>query len=190
MKSATLRLVRGTAPVVLVLGALAWMTSDSVAAGAPASTGPVRQTGGETKSLDALIAEHRAIRAQLDKAVKATLDRLTAQVRSVLGGFRLQAGLWGSTLAALKASGMQLDERERSVLATYVLDGIAAMDDRPVGKRVSQISRQEQDAQRSFNLQYLQLQSQLQQENRSYEMVHNIMQAKHDTVKNSISNIR
>jgi hypothetical protein len=42
----------------------------------------------------------------------------------------------------------------------------------------------------SFNLQYLQLQSQMQQENRSYTAVSNIMKTKHDTVKNSISNIR
>lgn len=42
----------------------------------------------------------------------------------------------------------------------------------------------------SFNLQYLQLQSQMQHENRSYTAVSNIMKTKHDTVKNSISNIR
>ena len=42
----------------------------------------------------------------------------------------------------------------------------------------------------SFNLQYLQLQSQMQNENRSYSMISNIMKTKHDTVKNSISNIR
>jgi hypothetical protein len=44
--------------------------------------------------------------------------------------------------------------------------------------------------QMSFNLQYLQLQSQMQAENRSYTAVSNIMKTKHDTVKNSISNIR
>jgi hypothetical protein len=42
----------------------------------------------------------------------------------------------------------------------------------------------------SFNLQYLQLQSQMQHENRSYTAVSNIMKTKHDTVKNSISNVR
>ena len=39
-------------------------------------------------------------------------------------------------------------------------------------------------------LQYLQLQSQMQSENRSYTAVSNIMKTKHDTVKNSINNIR
>jgi hypothetical protein len=41
-----------------------------------------------------------------------------------------------------------------------------------------------------FQPQYLQLQSQMQNENRSYTAVSNIMKTKHDTVKNSISNIR
>jgi len=47
-----------------------------------------------------------------------------------------------------------------------------------------------QETQMSFNLQYLQLQSQMQNENRSYTAVSNIMKTKHDTVKNSISNVR
>ena len=47
-----------------------------------------------------------------------------------------------------------------------------------------------QETQMSFNLQYLQLQSQMQEENRSFTAVSNIMKTKHDTVKNSISNIR
>jgi hypothetical protein len=47
-----------------------------------------------------------------------------------------------------------------------------------------------QETQMSFNLQYLELQSQMQNENRSYTAVSNIMKTKHDTVKNSISNIR
>ena len=51
-------------------------------------------------------------------------------------------------------------------------------------------TRQMQETQMSFNLQYLQLQSQMQHENRSYTAISNIMKTKHDTVKNSISNIR
>ncbi len=42
----------------------------------------------------------------------------------------------------------------------------------------------------SYNLQYLQLQNQMQNENRQYTMASNIMKTKHDTVANSISNIR
>jgi hypothetical protein len=42
----------------------------------------------------------------------------------------------------------------------------------------------------SFNQQYLTLQSQMQAENRRYSAISNIMKTKHDTVKNSISNVR
>ena len=41
-----------------------------------------------------------------------------------------------------------------------------------------------------FNMQYLRLQSQMQHENRSYTAISNFMKAKHDTVKNSIGNIK
>jgi hypothetical protein len=51
-------------------------------------------------------------------------------------------------------------------------------------------TKQMQETQMSFNLQYLQLQSQMQHENRSYTAISNIMKTKHDMVKNSISNIR
>jgi hypothetical protein len=47
-----------------------------------------------------------------------------------------------------------------------------------------------QDNQMSFSLQYLALQEAIETENREYTMVSNIMKTKHDTVKNSISNIR
>lgn len=51
-------------------------------------------------------------------------------------------------------------------------------------------TRQMRETEMSFNLQYLQLQSQMQHENRSYTAISNIMKTKHDTVKNSISNVR
>jgi hypothetical protein len=51
-------------------------------------------------------------------------------------------------------------------------------------------TQQMQETQMSFNLQYLQLQSWMQHENRSYTAISNIMKTKHETVKNSISNVR
>jgi hypothetical protein len=51
-------------------------------------------------------------------------------------------------------------------------------------------TKQMQETQMSFNLQYLQLQSSMQNESRQFTMVSNIMKTKHDTVKNAISNIR
>lgn len=42
----------------------------------------------------------------------------------------------------------------------------------------------------SFNMQYLGLQQQMQDENRRFTLLSNIMKTKHDTAKNSIDNIR
>jgi len=42
----------------------------------------------------------------------------------------------------------------------------------------------------SFDLRYLALQTQMQAESRAFTMISNIMKTKHDTVKNSISNVR
>lgn len=46
-----------------------------------------------------------------------------------------------------------------------------------------------QEQQMSFNMQYLQLQNSMQNDNRQFTLVSNILQTKHDTVKNTISNI-
>jgi len=51
-------------------------------------------------------------------------------------------------------------------------------------------TKQMQETQMSFNLQYLQLQAQMQHENRSYTAVSSIMRTKRGTVRNSISNVR
>jgi hypothetical protein len=46
-----------------------------------------------------------------------------------------------------------------------------------------------QETQMSFNPQYLQLQANMQNDSRQFTSVSNIMKTKHDTVKNTISNI-
>lgn len=53
-----------------------------------------------------------------------------------------------------------------------------------------QSMRQLDQLQTSFNLQYLELQRQIRVQNQEFNAVSNILKAKHDTVKNSISNIR
>lgn len=47
-----------------------------------------------------------------------------------------------------------------------------------------------QEMMASFNLQYLQLQEKMQQENRSFTTISNVMKTKHDTAKASINNVR
>jgi septal ring factor EnvC (AmiA/AmiB activator) len=46
-----------------------------------------------------------------------------------------------------------------------------------------------QEMQMSFNMQYLQLQNSMQNDNRQFTMVSNIMKTKHDTAKSTISNV-
>jgi hypothetical protein len=87
-------------------------------------------------------------------------------------------------------------EEEQQFLAwlfSFSPDALAAVDEPDVegfGGSLLGTSQQLQETQMSFNLQYLQLQSQMQNENRSYTAISNIMKTKHDTVKNSISNVR
>lgn len=51
-------------------------------------------------------------------------------------------------------------------------------------------TREMQDMNMSFNLQYLMLQNKISHENRQFTLVSNIMKNKHDTAKNAINNIR
>ena len=51
-------------------------------------------------------------------------------------------------------------------------------------------AREMAEMSQSFNVQYLDLQKQMQDENRRYTLVSNIMKTKHDTAKNAINNIR
>lgn len=53
-----------------------------------------------------------------------------------------------------------------------------------------QATKNLQETQMSFNLQYLQLQNSMQNENRQFTMVSNVMKTKHATAKNIISNIK
>ncbi len=47
-----------------------------------------------------------------------------------------------------------------------------------------------QEMNQSFNMQYLALQQKMQDESRRFSVISNIMKTKHDTAKNSISNVR
>ena len=51
-------------------------------------------------------------------------------------------------------------------------------------------TRQMQEMSQMFNLQYLMLQQQMQDATRQYTALSNIMKTKHDTAKNTLSNLR
>jgi len=57
-------------------------------------------------------------------------------------------------------------------------------------EKLYQASREMAEMSQSFNLQYLQLQQNMQNENRQFTLVSNIMKTKHDTAKNAINNVR
>jgi hypothetical protein len=135
-----------------------------------------------------MIAEHQKVRAQLPADERETLDRLTGKLRAALLNEPRQGSMFRTAQELIKSSGMRLDDSEGGALAAYALDGIASGDDSQ--SQLMAATQQMQETQMSFDLQYLQLQSQMQNENRSYTAVSNIMKTKHDTVKNSIGNVR
>lgn len=51
-------------------------------------------------------------------------------------------------------------------------------------------TREMQEMNQSFNLQYLQLQQKMQADSRQFTLLSNIMKTKHDTAKNAINNVR
>ena len=86
-----------------------------------------------------------------------------------------------STLKVVKGQVEQLEKKANASMEATVVKGQSQLLD---------ATKSMQETQMSFNIQYLQLQNQMQHENRSYTAISNIMKTKHDTVKNSISNIR
>ena len=131
------------------------------------------------------LASHQRVKAKLTAEDRELLDQLSAKVRKVLPR---NAKIPADVIKVLSASTHGLSQEEIDALASYVSGEISG--EGSSQSSLLQATQQMQETQMSFDLQYLQLQSQMQNENRSYTMVSNIMKTKHDTVKNTISNIR
>ena len=58
------------------------------------------------------------------------------------------------------------------------------------GAIMMQATREMQEMNQQFNLQYLNLQQDMQQENRKFTAISNVMKTKHDTAKSMIQNVR
>ena len=56
--------------------------------------------------------------------------------------------------------------------------------------KLDALKPQSSEMSQSFNLQYLQLQQNMQEENRQFSSLSNVMKTKHDTAKNAINNVR
>ena len=120
-------------------------------------------------------AEYKKIQKelkQLEKQRKNLLDRMEA-FETQQNAFVLRAGKLEAVYDGINSAAPSPSSGRGKSLA-------------PAGSASTQLK----EMQMSFNMQYLQLQQQMQNENRSYTAISNIMKTKHDTVKNSISNVR
>jgi len=122
-----------------------------------------------------------------------------------------KAGLTAEARSAILTVGDDVKKLEKShegyVKATRELDGLyvkllqkardvsrlAAETEKAKSARPDKLykaAREMAEMVESFNLQYLDLQQRMQNENRQFTMVSNIMKNKHDTAKSAINNIR
>lgn len=174
-------------------------TSVKPVSAAPMSTMTIRPVlarmgAADEVKLKAMVAQHQRVRSQLPANDQSELDQLTELVKRQLFAAPIPADLLTATAQIVSKTAPGLSKPDATSLAEYVLGRIAAgsvvgsADSRSVGSMTTATSTQA--AQMSFNLQYLQLQSQMQSENRAYTAVSNIMKTKHDTIKNSIGNVR
>jgi hypothetical protein len=162
----------------------------------PAKPGQARLSAADESTLSAMIAQHQKLRLRLPEEYRHELDRLTVLMRKQLFAALPRVNLLASATQIVRKIIPGVTPAEARSLSEYVLGGIAGGD--AIGAAAGGSSQTElmnatkemQETQMSFNLQYLQLQSQMQNENRSYTAISNIMKNKHDTVKNSISNVR
>ena len=167
--------MRTTIQLALLAGCVALTAALAQAQG---RLGPADQA-----QLKSLVAQHQRVRSRLTAEYQTELDQLTLHVRKHLFAAPPRSKLLASAAKIVSKAIPGLTSPEATSLAEYTLGGIA-------GAELLNATKQMQETQMSFNLQYLQLQSQMQNENRSFTAVSNIMKTKHDTVKNSISNIR
>lgn len=144
--------------------------------------------------LRVMIAQHLRVRSRLPAQDQIELDQLAELVKKRLFAAPIRADLVVSATQIVSRIVPGLTKADAMGLAEYVLGRIAgggvigSSADRSFG--LMSATKSMQETQMSFNLQYLQLQSQMQNENRAYTAVSNIMKSKKDTVANSINNLR
>jgi hypothetical protein len=148
----------------------------------------------------ALKSRFEECRRELSPWARSDLDRLAVKLNMLKGPNFSSGDYLTSFTRVLVLTTPALSSEECKALAFYALCALCAAST-GTGPLVSsagsdtsgqlmQATQNMQETQMSFNLQYLQLQDSMQNENRQFTMVSNIMKTKHDTVKNSISNIR
>jgi len=152
-----------------------------------------RMSAADECKLKAMIAQHQKVRSQLSAEDRNELDQLTVQMRKRLFAALPRVNLLASARQIMRKIIPGLTSAEATSLTRYTLGGIAGGGAAASGSSETgpmHTTKSMQETQMSFNLQYLQLQSQMQSESRAFTAISNIMKTKHDTVKNSISNVR
>lgn len=155
-----------------------------------------RLNAADEDRLRTMIAQHQRVRSRLSAEDQALLDKLTMQARKQLFAAPLRGDLLVSATQAVNRIIPDFTRQEAAILAEYVLGGIASSSESSASADsynragLASDTNSMQEMQNGFNLQYLQLQHRLQNENRQYELITHIMKTKHDTARNSISNIR
>ena len=108
---------------------------------------------------------------------------------------RKTAGELAVDLAALEKSHLAYRAaaekalRNQAALARLA-EAVAKLAESSGNAKLMAESRKMQEMNMSFNMQYLALQRKMQQESRQFTLLTNVMKTKHETVKNSISNVR
>lgn len=115
------------------------------------------------------------------------LLRVMNEVERHMGQLDRLEGRMVGDFAALGALAAELDSGATALRLAASTPAAGALGrDQALLEAVQQMER----LQMSFNLQYLALQQKMQDESRRFTLLSNIMKTKHDTAKNSISNIR
>ena len=137
-------------------------------------------------------AVFKTFRLGLTQRDNETLNQLANKLLEVGSGDMPIRTKWAYRI---RVSSRGLSDAESQALADHSILAIGSSISS--GDTSSQSSQQllsavqaMQGTQMSFNMQYLQLQNSMQNDNRQFTMVSNIMKTKHDTVKNLICNIR
>jgi hypothetical protein len=121
-----------------------------------------------------------------------TLEKLATKLFEVGGGDTPVRTKWAHRI---RAAGPGLSDAESQALADHsiLVIGNSISNSGSTSSSCQQLmsaTQAMQEMQMSFNMQYLQLQNSLQNDNRQFSMVSNIMKTRHGTVKNMIGNIR
>jgi hypothetical protein len=147
----------------------------------PAKPGQGRLSAADESRLSAMLAQHQKLRLRLPEEYRHELDRLTVLMRKQLFAALPRVNLLASATQMARKIIPGVTPAEARSLSEYVLGGIAGGDaigaatDGSSQTELMNATKEMQETQMSFNLQYLQLQSQMQNENRSYTAISNIM---------------